>query len=196
MIGSFVATHESEGEGSVPDVNSTATDSEHTDEELATLVGGWGRALYCGYYRSRCPNDSSEQRYRCRLCKVLCCKEACLARQNGVCRHCKAAWPGVYEALEEKANNLKQKLLGSGLSQQARARASASAPAVEPMPKPDRDNPYINWNQCEPAVGFVSGNVSVGGSSSSSDDYTLPHHMRQRSRSRSPASNLVGTCPI
>ena len=119
-----------------------------------------------------------------------------MARQNGVCRHCKAAWPGVQEALEEKAKNLKQKLLASRLSQQARARASAFAPAVESMPKPDRDNPYTNWNECEPAVGFVRGNVSFGGSSSSSDNYTLPHHMRQRSRSRSSASNLVGTCPI
>ena len=196
VFGRFFEVEDGQSEGSVPDVGSSDTDSNYTEAQLELLNDGWGRALYCGYYRSRCPNDSSEQRYRCRLCKVLCCKEACLARQNGVCRHCKAAWPGVQEALEEKAKNLKQKLLASRLSQQARARASAFAPAVESMPKPDRDNPYTNWNECEPAVGFVGGNVSFGGSSSSSDNYTLPHHMRQRSRSRSPASNLVGTCPI
>ena len=183
-----------QSEGSVPDEGSSDTDSKYTEAQLELVYNhGWERAFYCGYYRGRCRNYSSRQQHRCRLCKVLCCKEACLARENGVCRHCRAAWPGVVEALEEKAENLKQKLLGSSL---ARARASASAPAVESMPKPDRDNPYINWQECAPAVGFVGGNVSFGGSSSSSDNYTLPHHMHQRSRSRSPAINGVGTCPI
>ena len=58
LIGSFVA--ESEGEGSVPDVGSTATDSEDTEGELDRLNGGYGRALYCGYYRARCHNDASQ----------------------------------------------------------------------------------------------------------------------------------------
>ena len=149
MIGSFVATHESEGEGSVPDVNSTATDSEHTDEELATLVGGWGRALYCGYWSKRCPNDASQQRYRCRLCKVLCCSESCLVEPNGVCEQCREAWP----------------------------------------------NASWNFSQEEAGLGFF---VSSGSSGSAVDRIgnSLRPHSRQHSRSRSPASNPVGSCPI
>ena len=180
-----------QSDGSVPDVGSSETDSENTEER---------RARYCGYYRPMseyhaCPNDSSAQRYRCRLCKVICCKEFCLARQNGVCRHCREAWPGVLEELEEKANTLKQRLLAS------RARKSASAPDyLEPMPKTmlrPTTKPMPNAMCQSPIpVGLVGGNVSFGGSSASTDSYTLPHHNRQRSRSGSPASNLVGSCPI
>ena len=87
-----------QSDGSVPDVGSSETDSEHPEER---------RALHCGYYRPMsehhaCPNDSSAQRYRCRLCQVICCKEFCLARQRGVCKHCKEAWPGELEELEEE----------------------------------------------------------------------------------------------
>ena len=189
-----------QSEGSVPDVGSSDTDIEHTEEQHELLNDGLGRALYCGYYRSRCPNDSSEQRYRCRLCKVLCCNEACLARQNGVCRHCKAAWPGMQEALEEKAKNLKQKLLDAGWRARLLQHMRAGAPAVEPtpktMPRPTTKPMPKATCQSRIPVGLVGGNVSFGGSSASTDSYTLPHHNRQRSRSRSPASNFVGSCPI
>ena len=188
-----------QSDGSVPDVGSSETDSEHTEEQHELLNDGLGRALYCGYYGNACPNDSSAQRYRCRLCQVICCKELCLARQNGVCKHCNKAWPG-FEDLEAKANRLKQRLLAGPISK-ARARNSASAPAVEPMPKTmprPTTKPMPNaMCQSRIPVGLVGGNVSFGGSSASTyDSYTLPHHNNQRSRSRSPASNLVGSCPI
>ena len=116
-----------QSEGSVPDEGSSDTDSKYTEAQLELVYNhGWERAFYCGYYRGRCRNYSSRQQHRCRLCKVLCCKEACLARENGVCRHCRAAWPGVVEALEEKAENLKQKLLGSSLAR-ARERVCSSS---------------------------------------------------------------------
>ena len=180
-----------QSDGSVPDVGSSETDSEHPEER---------RALHCGYYRPMsehhaCPNDSSAQRYRCRLCQVICCKEFCLARQRGVCKHCKEAWPGVLEELEERANTLKERLLAS------RARKRWWAPQ-EPMPMPKTmprptTKPMPNaMCQSRIPVGLVGGNVSFGGSSASTDSYTLPHHNRQRSRSRSPASNFVGSCPI
>ena len=198
-----------QSDGSVPDVGSSETDSEHTEEQHELLNGGFGRALYCGYYRPMseyhaCPNEASAQRYRCRLCQVICCKEFCLARQNGVCRHCKKAWPGM-EELEEKANTLKQRLLAS------RARKSASeSDYMEPMPKTmlrPTTKPMPKAMMCASRipVGLVGGNVSFGNSSASTDpaipaslgcSYTLPHHNRQRSRSGSPASNLVGLCPI
>ena len=204
-----------QSDGSVPDVGSSETDSEHTEEQHELHM----RALHCGYYRPMsqahaCPNDSSAQRYRCRFCQVICCKEFCLARQNGVCRHCKEAWPGVLEELEEKANTLKQRLLASPLGPTSKARGgsssgaaplgptckSASAPAVEPIPKTmprPTTKPMPNAKcQSRIPVDTVGGNVSFGGSSASTDSYTLPHHNRQRSRSRSPASNLVGSCPI
>ena len=143
-----------------------------------------------------CPNDSSAQRYRCRLCKVICCKEFCLARQNGVCRHCREAWPGVLEELEEKANKLKQRLIARGGSSSGAAPLgptckSASAPAAEPIPKTMPRPTTKPMPKCQSRI-LVGGNVSFGGSSASTDSYTN----RQRSRSRSPASNLVGTCPI
>ena len=146
LIGSFIDVEDGQSEGSVPYVNSEASDSEHTEEELATLNGGWGRASYCGYWKKRCDNDESQQRYRCRLCKVLCCSESCLQQANGICRHCREAWPIVGRRLQ----------------------------ALQ---------------------GFSS---SSGSSVSMFDriDNTLSHHDRQRSRSRSPASNLVGSCPI
>ncbi len=146
LIGRFFEewVEDGQSEGSVPDVGSSDTDSD------GGIIGGWGRQLYCGY-RSRCGNDTSEQRYRWRICKVLCCEEDCLARPNGVCRHCKEAWPDA------------------------------------------------SWNLPEFLPEEFFGSVaSSGGSSGSSDRIgnTLPHHNRQRSRSRSPASNLVGSCPI
>ena len=95
LIGSFIDVEDGQTEGSVPDVNSTASDSEHTEEELATLNDGWGRASYCGYWKKRCDNDESQQRYRCRLCRVLCCSESCLVEPNGVCEHCRKAWPNA-----------------------------------------------------------------------------------------------------
>ena len=42
LIGSFIDVEDGQSEGSVPYVNSEASDSEHTEEELATLNGGWG----------------------------------------------------------------------------------------------------------------------------------------------------------
>ena len=147
LIGSFVA--ESEGEGSVPDVGSTATDSEDTEGELDRLNGGYGRALYCGYYRARCHNDASQQRYRCRLCRVLCCSESCLVEPNGVCEHCRKAWP----------------------------------------------NASWNFSQEEARLGFF-GSSGSSGSAVDRIGNSLRPHSRQRSRSRSPASNLVGSCPI
>ena len=181
-----------QSDGSVPDVGSSETDSENTEER---------RARYCGYYRPMseyhaCPNDSSAQRYRCRLCKVICCKEFCLARQNGVCRHCREAWPGVLEELEEKANKLKQRLIARGGSSSGAAPLgptckSASAPAAEPIPKTMPRPTTKPMPKCQSRIP-VGGNVSFGGSSASTDSYTN----RQRSRSGSPASNLVGSCPI
>ena len=90
LIGSFIDVEDGQTDGSVPGVNSDASESELTDEEHLTFNGGWGRFNYCGYYK-RCDTDESQQRYRCRLCFVLCCKEACLAGPNGVCRHCTKA---------------------------------------------------------------------------------------------------------
>ena len=138
-----------QSDGSVPDVGSSETDSEHTEEQHELHM----RALHCGYYRPMsqahaCPNDSSAQRYRCRLCKVICCKEFCLARQNGVCRHCREAWPIV--------------------------------------------------GRCFTTVGLPAYMGSSGSSGSAVDRIgnSLRPHSRQRSRSRSPASNLVGSCTI
>ena len=54
LIGSFIDVEDGQSEGSVPDVNSAASDSEHTEEELATLNDGSGRASYCGYWSARC----------------------------------------------------------------------------------------------------------------------------------------------
>ena len=186
-----------QSDGSVPDVGSSETDSENTEER---------RARYCGYYRPMseyhaCPNDSSAQRYRCRLCQVICCKEFCLARQRDVCKHCKEAWPGVLEELEERANTLKERLL----AKRARKRWWATQepmpmpktmprPTTKPMPKAMHGSQELRQSRIP--VGLVGGNVSFGGSSASTDSYTLPHHNRQRSRSRSPASNFVGSCPI
>jgi hypothetical protein len=164
LIGSFVA--ESEGEGSVPDVGSTATDSEDTEGELDRLNGGYGRALYCGYYRARCHNDASQQRYRCRLCFVLCCKEACLAGPNGVCRHCTKAWPNAQNWLTA-SDPYKTLSLSSQHRTQLRSFGS------------DARN------------GRFSNTVHHGSFGNS-----LRHHSGQRSRSRSHASNLVGSCPI
>ena len=149
LTGSFIDVEDGQSEGSVPYVNSEASDSEHTEEELATLNGGWGRASYCGYWKKRCDNDFSQQRYRCRLCRVLCCSESCLVEPNGVCEHCRKAWP----------------------------------------------NASWNFSQEEARLGFF-GSSGSSGSAVDRIGNSLRPHSRQRSRSRSPASNLVGSCPI
>ena len=91
-IGTFAqATTEQEEE--VPPPSDFSTSPEPSAIEKHN--GGYGIALYCGYFGGPCHNDASERRRRCSLCQVKCCTEACIRNHpnnKSVCRHCTQAW--------------------------------------------------------------------------------------------------------
>ena len=77
--------------GPVPRVCLRREEPPPTPEALYN--GGYGLALYCGYYSS-CPNDASERLLKCDVCEVACCVEWCLkdVLSVKVCRHCRQTW--------------------------------------------------------------------------------------------------------
>ena len=115
------------------------------------------------------------------------------------------------EALKKTSEELKQRLLGSRLrqQQQAQQRESELKATEKRMPRRKKALESAPAHVC-PADRAIAevwdfwpeeaglGSFGSSGSSGSSDRIanTLPHHNRQHSRSRCPARNLVGTCPI